>query len=84
MTDDTSELKAITAGFDVLFAKKPGGDAQHLVSPGDDYAICGVGLGNKVNRSGTPGSFDPLCGNCRRVIEGDRKSSELSSISKKL
>lgn len=82
MTNDTSELEEMAADFDVVFAKKPGGDAQHLVSPEDDYAICGVGLGDKVNRSTTPGPFDPLCRNCRRVIEGKRKSSDRSSISK--
>ena len=69
--------------FDVLFAKKSGTDAQHLVLRGDDYAICGIGLGDKADRSATPSPVDPLCGNCRRVIENDRKSSELSSFSKK-
>jgi hypothetical protein len=84
MNDNMPELESIAADIDTLFAKKPGGEAQHLVSAKDDYAVCGVGLGDKANRSDTPGPFDPLCGNCRRIIEGDRKCSELSSLSEEL
>lgn len=84
MTNNVSELETLTAGVNVLFAKNPEGDVQHLVSPEDDYTACGVGLGDKVHRSVAPGRFDPLCGNCRRVGQGDTKSSDLSSVSRKL
>lgn len=54
--------------FDIQFAKKPGNKSQHLVSPGENKTLCGVGLGSDVPISDTPGPFDPVCGNCRRSI----------------
>lgn len=71
--DDSLSKEDINEEFNVQFAKKPGNTSQHLVTPGESEALCGVGLGSDVPISDTPGPFDPICGNCRRSIGGTRR-----------
>jgi hypothetical protein len=68
MTDRSLKLKEIAELFELQFTKKSGADVQHLVPPEEKFTICNVGLGSDVNRSDRPGPFDPLCGNCERVL----------------
>lgn len=70
---DKLSKEEIKKELDVRFAKKPGNKSQHLVPPGETETLCGVGLGNDVPISDTPGPFDPICGNCRRSIGETRE-----------